>query len=153
VPHNVAGRDFIRSGKLGQIGMVRAFVHYAAAPKAAEEHGPTAGTQLGLHTGVTRSRASSDHRAALHAAGSPYLAALTLAIGCAALAREMMTHDSIPDAPSIARFWRMRCCFRICSIRKRCQQESGISLSIFSCLPLPRSCSGCPGSLNLVRRT
>lgn len=32
----------------------------------------------------------------------PYLAALTLAIGCAALAREMMNHDSIPDAPSIA---------------------------------------------------
>jgi predicted dehydrogenase len=27
-PHNVAGREFIRSGKLGQIGMVRAFVHY-----------------------------------------------------------------------------------------------------------------------------
>lgn len=31
----------------------------------------------------------------------PYLAALTLAIGCAALAREWMSHDSIPDAPSI----------------------------------------------------
>lgn len=31
----------------------------------------------------------------------PYLAALTLAIGCAALAREWMNHDSIPDAPSL----------------------------------------------------
>jgi predicted dehydrogenase len=27
-PHNVSGRDFIRSGKLGDIGMVRCFVHY-----------------------------------------------------------------------------------------------------------------------------
>lgn len=31
----------------------------------------------------------------------PYLAALSLAIGCAALAREWMVHDSIPDAPSL----------------------------------------------------
>jgi predicted dehydrogenase len=27
-PHNIAGRDFIRAGKLGKLGMVRAFVHY-----------------------------------------------------------------------------------------------------------------------------
>lgn len=27
-PHNVSAREFIRSGKLGKIGMVRAFVHY-----------------------------------------------------------------------------------------------------------------------------
>jgi predicted dehydrogenase len=27
-PHNVSGREFIRSGKLGKLGMVRAFVHY-----------------------------------------------------------------------------------------------------------------------------
>lgn len=27
-PHNISGRDFIRSGKAGKIGMVRAFVHY-----------------------------------------------------------------------------------------------------------------------------
>ena len=26
--HNVSGREFIRSGKLGEIGMVRCFVHY-----------------------------------------------------------------------------------------------------------------------------
>lgn len=32
----------------------------------------------------------------------PYFAALTLVIGSAALAREWMNHDSIPDAPSIA---------------------------------------------------
>lgn len=32
----------------------------------------------------------------------PYLAALTLAIGCAALARDGVNHDSIPGAPSIA---------------------------------------------------
>ncbi|MDP2878366.1 MAG: acyltransferase [Sulfuricella sp.] len=31
----------------------------------------------------------------------PYLAALTLAIGCAALARGWMAHDSIPDAPDL----------------------------------------------------
>ncbi|WP_414660846.1 Gfo/Idh/MocA family protein [Horticoccus sp. 23ND18S-11] len=27
-PHNVSGRDFIRSGKIGEIGMVRCFVNY-----------------------------------------------------------------------------------------------------------------------------
>jgi predicted dehydrogenase len=27
-PHNVSGRDFLRSGKAGKIGMIRAFVHY-----------------------------------------------------------------------------------------------------------------------------
>lgn len=27
-PHNVSGREFLRSGKAGKIGMVRAFVHY-----------------------------------------------------------------------------------------------------------------------------
>ena len=27
-PHNVSGREFIRSGKLGELGMVRCFVHY-----------------------------------------------------------------------------------------------------------------------------
>lgn len=31
----------------------------------------------------------------------PYLAALTLAIGCAALARGWMTHEAIPDAPGL----------------------------------------------------
>ncbi len=32
-PHNMAGREFIRSGKLGKIGMVRAFVHYGGGPE------------------------------------------------------------------------------------------------------------------------
>lgn len=32
-PHNVSGRDFLRSGKAGQIGMIRAFVHYAGGPE------------------------------------------------------------------------------------------------------------------------
>lgn len=27
-PHNLSGREFIRSGKLGKVGMIRAFVHY-----------------------------------------------------------------------------------------------------------------------------
>jgi predicted dehydrogenase len=27
-PHNISGMNFIRSGKAGQIGMIRAFVHY-----------------------------------------------------------------------------------------------------------------------------
>ncbi len=31
-PHNVSGREFLRSGKLGKIGMVRAFVHYPGGP-------------------------------------------------------------------------------------------------------------------------
>ncbi|MBC7366237.1 MAG: Gfo/Idh/MocA family oxidoreductase [Undibacterium sp.] len=30
-PHNVSGRDFIRSGKLGEIGMVRCFVNYGGS--------------------------------------------------------------------------------------------------------------------------
>jgi predicted dehydrogenase len=31
-PHNVSAMEFLRSGKLGQIGMVRAFVHYGGGP-------------------------------------------------------------------------------------------------------------------------
>ena len=31
-PHNISGRDFIRSGKAGKIGMVRTFVHYGGGP-------------------------------------------------------------------------------------------------------------------------
>ena len=31
-PHNVSGRDFIQSGKLGRVGMVRSFVHYGGGP-------------------------------------------------------------------------------------------------------------------------
>src|SRR5688500_4142831 len=39
-PHNVSGREFIRSGKAGKIGMVRCFVHYgggAESPQANSE--------------------------------------------------------------------------------------------------------------------
>lgn len=32
-PHNVSGRDFIRSGKVGDIGMVRCFVNYGGGPE------------------------------------------------------------------------------------------------------------------------
>ena len=32
-PHNVSGRDFIRAGKLGEIGMVRCFVNYGGGPE------------------------------------------------------------------------------------------------------------------------
>jgi predicted dehydrogenase len=32
-PHNISGREFIRSGKLGDIGMVRCFVHYPGGPQ------------------------------------------------------------------------------------------------------------------------
>ena len=32
-PHNVSGREFIRSGKAGDIGMVRCFVHYGGGPE------------------------------------------------------------------------------------------------------------------------
>ena len=32
-PHNVSGHDFIQSGKLGKVGMVRAFVHYGGGPE------------------------------------------------------------------------------------------------------------------------
>ncbi|CAN5417087.1 Gfo/Idh/MocA family oxidoreductase [soil metagenome] len=31
-PHNISGMDFLRSGKAGKIGMVRAFVHYGGGP-------------------------------------------------------------------------------------------------------------------------
>lgn len=34
-PHNVSGREFIRSGKVGDIGMVRCFVHYGGGPEKA----------------------------------------------------------------------------------------------------------------------
>ncbi|WP_420154277.1 Gfo/Idh/MocA family protein [Siphonobacter sp.] len=31
-PHNVSGMDFLKSGKAGKVGMVRAFVHYGGGP-------------------------------------------------------------------------------------------------------------------------
>ncbi len=44
-PHNVSGRDFIRSGKAGKIGMVRAFVHYGGG---AEQPEPNSEAPAGL---------------------------------------------------------------------------------------------------------
>lgn len=32
-PHNVSGYEFIKSGKLGKVGMVRSFVHYGGGPE------------------------------------------------------------------------------------------------------------------------
>lgn len=32
-PHNVSGREFLRSGKAGDIGMIRCFVHYGGGPE------------------------------------------------------------------------------------------------------------------------
>lgn len=31
-PHNISGMEFLKSGKVGKIGMVRAFVHYGGGP-------------------------------------------------------------------------------------------------------------------------
>jgi len=44
-PHNVSGRKFIREGKAGKIGMVRAFVHYGGGK---EEPAPNAEPPKGL---------------------------------------------------------------------------------------------------------
>src|SRR5687768_2012404 len=35
-PHNVSGREFVRSGKAGKIGMIRAFVYYGGGPESPE---------------------------------------------------------------------------------------------------------------------
>ena len=37
-PHNVSGREFLKSGKAGKIGMVRAFVHYGGGAEKPSEH-------------------------------------------------------------------------------------------------------------------
>src|SRR5713226_4970179 len=39
-PHNVSGMEFLKSGKAGKIGMVRAFVHYAGGPGEATPDSP-----------------------------------------------------------------------------------------------------------------
>jgi predicted dehydrogenase len=51
-PHNVAGREFIQSGKLGKIGMVRAFVHYGGgAEKPRKNVDPPKGLDWDLWCG------------------------------------------------------------------------------------------------------
>ncbi len=37
-PHNISGREFIRSGKLGKVGMIRAFVHYGGGPETPKKN-------------------------------------------------------------------------------------------------------------------
>ena len=41
-PHNISGMEFLKSGKAGKIGMVRAFVHYGGGPgkKVVDEEPP-----------------------------------------------------------------------------------------------------------------
>jgi len=39
-PHNVSGMEFLRSGKAGKIGMVRAFVHYGGGPEKPRPNSP-----------------------------------------------------------------------------------------------------------------
>jgi predicted dehydrogenase len=51
-PHNVSGREFIRSGKLGKLGMVRAFVHYGGGPESPSKNiEPPAGLDWELWCG------------------------------------------------------------------------------------------------------
>jgi len=37
-PHNVSGREFLRSGKAGKIGMVRCFVNYGGGPETPQKN-------------------------------------------------------------------------------------------------------------------
>jgi predicted dehydrogenase len=39
-PHNLSARSFIQSGRLGDIGMVRCFVHYAGGPERPRPNAP-----------------------------------------------------------------------------------------------------------------
>lgn len=51
-PHNVSGREFLRSGKAGTIGMIRTFVHYAGGPERPEPNtAPPAGLDWDLWCG------------------------------------------------------------------------------------------------------
>jgi predicted dehydrogenase len=51
-PHNVSGMQFLKSGKVGKIGMVRAFVHYGGGPgQPAPDAEPPAGLNWDLWCG------------------------------------------------------------------------------------------------------
>ncbi|MBC7920237.1 MAG: Gfo/Idh/MocA family oxidoreductase [Ferruginibacter sp.] len=66
-PHNVSGREFLRSGKAGQIGMVRAFVHYGGgAGKPVPDAEPPAGLDWNMWCGPAPLRA---YNPALHPRG------------------------------------------------------------------------------------
>jgi len=57
-PHNVAAREFLRSGKAGKIGMVRAFVHSAGGPgKASPDSEPPPGLDWDFWCGPAPKRA------------------------------------------------------------------------------------------------
>ena len=78
----------------------------------------------------------------------PYLAALTLAIGCAALARAWMVHDSTPNPPNFFSSLRIYFCCRIFSIRKRSPQVFGMWRLIFNCIPFLLPCFGSQAASN-----
>lgn len=51
-PHNISGREFLRSGKAGKIGMIRAFVHYGGdAGRPTPDSEPPAGMDWNLWCG------------------------------------------------------------------------------------------------------
>jgi predicted dehydrogenase len=51
-PHNVSGMEFLKSGKAGKIGMIRAFVHYGGGPEKPEPNEePPAGLNWDLWCG------------------------------------------------------------------------------------------------------
>jgi predicted dehydrogenase len=51
-PHNVSGMEFLKSGKVGKIGMVRAFVHYSGGPgEVTPDSDPPAGLDWDMWCG------------------------------------------------------------------------------------------------------
>lgn len=51
-PHNVSGMEFLKSGRAGKIGMVRAFVHYPGGPgKKTPDSDPPAGLDWNMWCG------------------------------------------------------------------------------------------------------
>lgn len=51
-PHNISGMEFLKSGKAGEIGMVRAFVHYGGGPgEAVPDSEPPAGLDWDMWCG------------------------------------------------------------------------------------------------------
>lgn len=66
-PHNVSGIEFLRSGKAGKIGMVRAFVHSAGGPgKPTPDSDPPPGLDWDLWCGPAPKRA---YNKAIHPRG------------------------------------------------------------------------------------
>lgn len=66
-PHNVSAREFIRAGKLGKVGMIRAFVHNAGgAGQKTPDSEPPAGLDWNLWLGPAPARA---YNKAIHPRG------------------------------------------------------------------------------------